>query len=92
MSSVPFVFTKKAFTRFDGLALGDAHGKQGGSNVMFYRPGRHPLGVSFELVSGNAPANRIPPRAAVVYHTLNPQYLVVQQVGVDNLNHGTQPF
>ena len=30
--------------------------------------------VAFELASGAAPAERIPPRATVVYHTLKPQY------------------
>ena len=65
----------KAFTRFDVAALGDTYGTLGGSSFIFYRAGRQPLGVAFELASGKAPADRVPPRAAVVYNTVNAPYL-----------------
>jgi hypothetical protein len=45
---------KQAFTRFDIVALGDMYGVS--------RPGRYPVGFSFELVSAAVPANRLPPR------------------------------
>ena len=62
------------FTRFDVVALGDAYGTPGGDHHFNYRPGRYPVGISMELVSGKTPAERIPPRAAVVYDTPNPEY------------------
>jgi hypothetical protein len=65
---------KQTFIRFDVVALGEMHGKLRGSNQMFFRPGRHPLGVAFGLVTGESDAERIPPRSAVRYHTLNPRY------------------
>jgi hypothetical protein len=63
-----------AFTRFDVIALGDAYGTPWGDHHFLYRPGRYPIGISFELVAGSKPAERIPPRAAVVYDTPNPEY------------------
>lgn len=62
------------FTRFDVIALGDAYGTPGGDHHFNYRPGRYPIGISFELVTGTTPGERIPPRAAVVYDTPNPAY------------------
>jgi hypothetical protein len=50
-------------TRFDLVALGDTYGMLEEGLYYFYRPQREPLGVAFELVSGDVPANRIPPRA-----------------------------
>lgn len=52
---------KGAFTRFDAVALGDYYGTLGGDLRYFYRPGRNPLGISFELVSAEVPGNRVPP-------------------------------
>ncbi len=51
---------KRAFTRFDVIALGDYWGGdyEGG---RFKRPGRTPLGISFELVRGDTAIDRIPP-------------------------------
>lgn len=51
---------KKAFTRFDIVALGDYWGGdyKGG---RFKRPGRTPLGISFEMVQGNNAIDRVPP-------------------------------
>ena len=48
------------FTRFDLIALGDYYGRLGGSAWNVYRPGRQPLGITFELSSGDTPADRIP--------------------------------
>lgn len=55
---------KERFTRFDLVALGDTYGQLGGDLKYLYRPGRHPLGVVFELVPPDAPvADRtVPPR------------------------------
>ncbi len=51
-------------TRFDVVALGDTYGMLLGDLRYFYRPGRQPLGVAFELVSPDVAANRVPPRGA----------------------------
>ena len=51
---------KKVITRFDVVALGDHFGRLGISDSAT-RIGLQPLGISFELVSGDVPANRIPP-------------------------------
>ena len=55
---------KKAFTRFDLVALGDTYGILGGDLKYLYRPGRQPLGVAFELVPPDAPIadHTVPPR------------------------------
>lgn len=63
------------FTRFDIIALGDAYGTPWGDHHFNYRAGRYPIGISLELAAGKTPAERIPPRAAVVYDTPNPAYL-----------------
>ncbi len=55
---------RKAFMRFDMVALGDAWGRMGDANnnsVTVERPGRNPLGVAFELVTGERPADRLVP-------------------------------
>lgn len=51
---------KKAFTRFDIVAIGDYWGGdyEGG---RFKRPGRTPLGISFALVRGDNAIDRVPP-------------------------------
>jgi hypothetical protein len=64
----------EVFTRFDVIALGDAYGTPSGDHHFNYRPGRYPVGISMELVSGQTPAERVPPRAAVIYDTPNPAY------------------
>jgi hypothetical protein len=59
---------KRAFTRFDVVALGDHFGRLGICDSGA-RPGLQPLGVSFELVTGERPADRVPPgRAATARH------------------------
>jgi hypothetical protein len=54
---------KKVITRFDAVALGDQFGRLGIADSAT-RKGLQPLGISFELVTGNAPADRIPPGRA----------------------------
>ncbi len=51
---------KQAFTRFEFVAIGDYWGGdyEGG---RFKRPGRTPLGISFELVRGDNAINLVPP-------------------------------
>jgi hypothetical protein len=49
---------KKAFTRFDVVAVGDARGKAGFSHPGF-RPGPH--GWTFQLVTGDSWRDRVPP-------------------------------
>ncbi len=44
------------------VALGDTFGIFGGSLCIFYRNGRQPLGVAFQLVDPDVPANRVMPR------------------------------
>jgi hypothetical protein len=50
----------QAITRFDVVALGDHFGRLGICDSAT-RVGLQPLGISFELVTGDAPADRIPP-------------------------------
>jgi hypothetical protein len=51
---------QKAFTRFDAVAIGDYWGGdyEGG---RFKRPGRTPLGISFQLARGDNAIDRVPP-------------------------------
>lgn len=51
--------SKKAFTRFDLLALGDSWGPPG----AYSRPGRNPLGIAFELCRGDHPMDQAYPFA-----------------------------
>lgn len=50
----------KKITRFDIVAFGDHFGRLGICDSAT-RVGVQPLGISFELVTGEAPADRIPP-------------------------------
>jgi hypothetical protein len=52
---------KRVFTRVDILALGDLYGDSD-PNRWLVRPGRNPLGFAFELVPGDTPVDRLPPR------------------------------
>jgi hypothetical protein len=54
----------KVIDRLDVLALGDTYGMLPGDLRFYSRPGREPLGASFELVDPAVPANRVPPRGA----------------------------
>ena len=47
---------------FDLVALGEHWGES--KLTPMARPGRQPLGIAFELASGDAPADRIPPQFA----------------------------
>jgi hypothetical protein len=51
--------TTKAFKRFDVVALGDYWGGDYEGH-RFARPGRTPLGISFELVKGDRAVDRVP--------------------------------
>lgn len=51
---------KQALTRFDVVALGDHFGRLGICDSAS-RPGVQPLGIAFELVTTDAPAERVPP-------------------------------
>lgn len=64
---------KKVFKRFDIVALGNAYGTPGGAYYFYYRPGRYPIGIALEIAAP-VPAERVPPRASVVYTTPNPEY------------------
>jgi len=52
---------KGVITRFDILVLGDLYGDSD-PNHWLVRPGRNPLGFAFELVKGDTPGDRLPPR------------------------------
>lgn len=56
---------KQVFTRFDVVALGDQFGRVGLS-IGAARPGCQPLGVTFELVKGDRPADCVPPGSASI--------------------------
>jgi hypothetical protein len=59
---------RRVFTRFDVVALGDHFGRLGICDSGA-RPGLQPLGISFELVTGERAADRVPPgRAATARH------------------------
>jgi hypothetical protein len=53
---------KKSITRLEIVAVGDHWGRS--TFTPGDREGRKPLGVAFELVAGDKPAERIPPQAA----------------------------
>jgi hypothetical protein len=53
---------KKAIDRFDVVAVGDHWGE--GTFTRGARPGRHPLGIAFELSTGKSAADLVPPQAA----------------------------
>ena len=50
---------KKSIVRFDGVAMGSHWGI--GPYTPGARPGRTPLGIAFELSSGDRPADHVPP-------------------------------
>jgi len=55
---------KRVFTRFDIVAVGDYFGRLGNGTGAPSRIGLQPLGIAFELVKGDQPADRIPPGRA----------------------------
>jgi hypothetical protein len=55
---------KRAFTRFDLVALGDVWGRWGdanGKSMAVERPGRNPVLVAVELATGDSPTEYLPP-------------------------------
>jgi hypothetical protein len=55
---------KKAFVRFDVIAVGDVWGRWGdanGKSLFAERPGNTPFGFALELARGETPTERIPP-------------------------------
>lgn len=60
LGAIQYDPARKRITRFDAVALGDQFGRLGISDSAA-RIGLQPVGISFELVSGDAPADRIPP-------------------------------
>lgn len=54
--------TKKAITEWEMLVVGDHWGRS--AFTPGDRPGRKPLGMVMELVSGKSPQERVPPQAA----------------------------
>ena len=62
LGRLEFDRTQGRFTKCDIVALGDTYGKLGGDLKYLYRPGRHPMGIAFELSDGSRPADRVPPR------------------------------
>jgi len=55
---------KKAFARFDVIAVGEVWGRWGdanGKSLFAERPGSSPFGFALELASGRTPSERIPP-------------------------------
>jgi hypothetical protein len=62
--------TKKAFTRFDVIAVGEVWGRWGdanGKSLFAERPGSTPFGFAFELARGDCPTERIPPGGNPMY-------------------------
>jgi hypothetical protein len=51
----------QVFTRFDIVALGEHFGRLGLGRRAPARIGLQPLGIAFELVKGDQPADRVPP-------------------------------
>lgn len=51
----------RVFTRFDIVALGDHFGRLGNGRRAPTRIGLQPLGIAFELIKGDQPADRVPP-------------------------------
>ena len=52
---------KRIFTGFDIVALGEHFGRLGNGRRAPSRIGIQPLGIAFQLVKGDKPADRIPP-------------------------------
>ena len=62
LGKLRYVLAKQTFDQFEVVAVGDHWGD--GPFTQGARPGRNPLGVSFGLVTGDNPADRVPPQAA----------------------------
>ena len=67
--------SRKAFTRFDVIALGDVWGTwpdANGKSQVIERPGRNPMAFTFELADSASSHNRFPPGGNALY--LQPVY------------------
>jgi hypothetical protein len=62
LGTVRYDVKKGAIDRFDVVAVGDHWGE--GTYTRGARPGRTPLGIAFELASGDDPADRVPPQGS----------------------------
>lgn len=63
LGSLTYDPTKKVFTRFDVVALGDVRGRPVDSNYMGERLGpANPLSIAFELVTNPSPADYLSPK------------------------------
>ena len=69
--------SKKAFTRFDFVAVGDWWGGDLEGN-RFVRPGKVPLGIAFELASGDRASDLVPPKGQP-YKNLIPGYFAAER-------------
>jgi hypothetical protein len=60
LGTLEFIAKSQDFRRFDVVAIGDYWGGdyEGG---RFKRPGRTPLGITFELVEARSAVDRVPP-------------------------------
>jgi hypothetical protein len=61
---------KKAFVRFDVIAIGEVWGRWGdanGKSLFTERPGSTPFAFAFELARGDTPTERIPPGGNPAY-------------------------
>lgn len=57
LGSITYDRTRKAFERFDVVALGDSWGTTDWSQ----KGGRYPVGLAFELAGGRSPCDRMIP-------------------------------
>jgi len=64
MGRIHYSKSKQAIDRFDLVAIGDHWGE--GTFTRNARPGRTPLGIAFEMVSNQSPADHVPPQGARV--------------------------
>jgi hypothetical protein len=62
LGRVRYDVKKQVIDRFDAVALGEHWGE--GTYTRGARPGRTPLGIAFELASGESAADRVPPQGA----------------------------
>ncbi len=69
---------KEAFTRFDIVAVGDCWGGDWEGN-RFARPGRAPLGVAFELATGNVASDRVPPKGGPFRPDVSARYFAAER-------------
>lgn len=69
LGEIAYNRTTKAIDRFDAVAVGDHWGE--GTFTGGARPDRQPLGIAFELATGDSAADRVPPQGLKA----GPEYL-----------------